>query len=146
MINEAEPVKKISLESSADGTIFSPFATFASGTKDYDYEPGIDEAVIFRLKVTFVTGHAAYSNTIIINPAKTYRQLFTATTRVHSDIKITAPENYNYQLADINGRIIKFGEDRSGVKNINIDQYPNGIYTLQLISNSQRTTKRILKL
>jgi hypothetical protein len=59
---------------------------------------------------------------------------------------VRASQNYQYQLADMSGRIIKTGNADAGLTTININNSPNGIYIMQIICNSQRTTQRIVKL
>lgn len=141
-----EPVKNIFLESSADGTIFSTLTTFSSSVKEFSYLPLIQENIFYRLKVISTTGETVYSNVISLKSTGKTNKIFTVTTLAKSAIKVTAPENYKYQMADLSGRIVKSGGNNAGVNNINISNYPNGIYFLQIISNSQRTTQRILKL
>jgi hypothetical protein len=96
--------------------------------------------------VISVTGQESYSNIVPLKSATGKKGLIHITSTVTSDITITAPQNYQYQLADMGGRIIKAGKSEAGVSNINIKNSPNGIYILQIICNSQKTTQRILKL
>ena len=54
--------------------------------------------------------------------------------------------NYQYQLADLNGRVIAIGSINTGTNRINISNIPNGIYVLQMITTkNQRQTERIIK-
>ena len=55
-------------------------------------------------------------------------------------------KTYNYKLADMSGRIIQGGKGQAGTNTINISNSPNGIYLIQIISNNQRLTERIVKL
>lgn len=141
-----EPVKNLLLENSTDATIFSTLTTFTPGEKDFKYIPLLKENIFYRLKVTSATGHAVYSNVISLKPAESINKLLTVATLAHSKIRVSSIENYKYQLADMSGRILQSGRDNAGVNNININNCPNGIYFLQIISNSQRTTQRIVKL
>ena len=72
--------------------------------------------------------------------------VFTVSTLVHSEVTINATENYEYKLADMNGRMIQEGTGKSGINTININNNPNGMYLIRLISNNQSTTERIVKL
>ena len=65
---------------------------------------------------------------------------------VYSQVTVNAAEEYNYKLADMSGRIIQGGKGKAGTNIINISNSPNGIYLLQIISNNQRLTERIVKL
>ncbi|MEO9143995.1 MAG: T9SS type A sorting domain-containing protein [Ginsengibacter sp.] len=141
-----EPVRSLSLESSSNGTFFTSLTSISSGDKKFDYEPMVKNNIFYRLKVTSVTGQVVYSNIISLKPVETIGTAFTVSSLVNSEIKVNASQNYNYLLADMSGRIIKQGNAQAGVNNININNSPNGIYILQIISNSQRTTQRIVKL
>jgi hypothetical protein len=145
-VDADESLKDVSLETSSNGTIFSPFKTFSSGAKEFTYVPLNKENVFYRLRVTSVTDQVVYSNTISLKLTEKPSTHFVVTTSVTAEIKVNAPENYRYQLGDLSGRILKSGSDGAGANRIDINQYPNGIYFLQIISNSQRITQRILKL
>ena len=105
-----------------------------------------DKDVYYRLKVTSVTGEVSYSNTVLLKAIQNTGKLFSISNLVNSEIKVNASQNYQYQLADMSGRIIKTGRADAGVSTININNSPNGIYIMQIICNSQRTTQRIVKL
>ena len=140
------PLKNIFLETSADSAIFSTLTAFTPGIKDFSYAPVIKEKLYYRLAATSEKGQLVYSNVISLKGAESKIELFTVATLVNTDIKVNAPENFKYQVVDISGRVIKSGGDNAGIKNININHCPDGIYFLQIISNSQRTTQRIVKL
>ena len=60
--------------------------------------------------------------------------------------ELISTENYEYTLVDMSGKIIRGGKGIPGTNTINMNSNPNGIYLIQLISNNQRTTERIVKL
>jgi hypothetical protein len=101
--------------------------------------------MFYRLKVTSVSGQIVYSNVISLKALENARKPFIISTLVSSEINIRAEENFKYQLADMSGRILKTGNAHAGVSTINIDNSPNGIYIIQIISNSKRITQRIVK-
>jgi hypothetical protein len=140
------PVKELLLESSSDGTIFTSLTTFYAGTKDFNFEPLAKGTLYYRLKVTSVNNQVMYSNIVAIKASDLSGKPFTVSTLTSSEIKIVSAENYKYQLADMSGRVLKSGSGDAGSNQININNCPNGIYFIQIISNSQRTTQRILKL
>jgi hypothetical protein len=73
-------------------------------------------------------------------------KLFKVSTMVYSQVTVNALEDYNYKLTDMSGRIMQNGKGKSGINNINISNNPNGVYLIQIISNTQRLTERIVKL
>ncbi len=145
-IDAYESIREVSLETSSTGTIFSSLKTFYSGAREFTYVPLANENIFYRLKVTSVTGEVAYSNMVSLKLTEKPSTHFVVTTSVTTEIKVNAPQNYQYQLGDLSGRILKSGSDEAGANRIDINQYPKGIYFLQIISNSQRSTQRILKL
>jgi hypothetical protein len=46
----------------------------------------------------------------------------------------------------MSGRIIQVGKGKSGTNTINLNTSPNGIYLIQILSNNQRQTERIIRL
>ena len=58
---------------------------------------------------------------------------------------MTAIGNYEYHLSDINGNIIAMGKGKQGFNQVNIDHQPAGMYILQLVSNNEKQTERIIK-
>lgn len=141
-----EPIKKLSIESSFDGSIFTTLTQLSVLDKSFSYAPLLSENIFYRLKVTSVTGQVSYSNVIPLKPVEERSKAFTITSIVNSEITINASQNYKYQLADMSGRIVKTGSADAGLNNININNSPNGIYIMQIICNNQRTTQRIVKL
>ncbi len=141
-----EPIDNLILESSANGTIFTPVATFSSDSKGYDYSPVSKGTIFYRLKVNSVTAQIVYSNIISLKSSGSGTKEFIVTTLVHDNITINATENFEYKLADISGRTITAGKGKAGTNTININNHPNGIYFIQIISNNKRTTERIVRL
>ena len=142
-----EPVNNLLLESSNNGTIFSTVATLSSSSKEYTYTPVLKGNIFYRLKANSVTGESVFSNIVSLKSGdNTTTKNFTVSTLVHDVITVKSSQNFEYKLADLTGRIIVNGRGRSGVNTININNHPNGIYIIQIISNNQRTTERIVRL
>lgn len=141
-----EPLQTLSLESSYNGSNFTTLTSLSVNATTFNYTPLISGNIFYRLKTTSVTGQLVYSNIISLNQTGNPDNLFTVSTLVSSEIRVAASQNYQYQLIDVSGRILQTGSDNAGVNNINVSNCPNGIYFLQILGNSQRTTQRIVKL
>ncbi len=141
-----EPVKSLLLESSTDGVFFTTLAAIGTGLQNYSYTPAIKQNIFYRLKAVSAKGQVVYSNVISLKLNGDPQLVFTVPTVVHSEVTINATENYEYKIADMSGRIMKGGVGKAGTNTININNNPNGIYLIELISNHQRTTERIVKL
>jgi hypothetical protein len=140
-----EPVSSLTLESSVNGTTFTTLAKLPQASQSYSYSPSIKDNIYYRLKAVSATDQAIYSNVIALKlngPGKSFK----VSTMVYSQVTVDAAENYDYKLADMSGRIIQGGKGKTGINTINISNTPNGVYLLQIISNNQRQTERILKL
>jgi hypothetical protein len=141
-----EPLKNVSIENSVDGSIFNTLTTVSVTDKNFNYIPLIKQNIFYRLKVTSITGQEFYSNIIPLKPVENVENSLSISSLVNSEIMVRSSQNYQYQLADMSGRIIKTGNAEAGLTTINIHNSPNGIYIMQIICNSQRTTQRIVKL
>lgn len=141
-----EPIKNISIESSFDGSIFNTLTQLPADDKNFSYTPLLHENIFYRLKVISVTGQESYSNIVPLKKIEESNRFLNVSSIVTSEITINSEQNFQYQLADMSGRIIKNGKADAGKSSINMTNSPNGIYIMQIICNSQRTTQRIVKL
>ncbi len=141
-----EPIKTLELQSSTDGRNFTTLTLPSVTTKSFIYTPSGKADMFYRLKATSVINQTVHSNIITLKSnAATQESAFKVSTLVRSDITVNATENYQYQLSDISGRVISKGNSTSGMSTINVSNNPNGLYIMQIISNSKRITERILK-
>jgi hypothetical protein len=140
-----EPIKTLSLEKSTDAVIFSPLTDVAPNAKNFIYDPYSKADIFYRLKATPVFGQTIYSNAINLKSNENAEKLFTVSTIVHDEILVNAGESYQYLLADISGRILAKGSSSTGFNKINVNNSPNGIYIMQIISQNERITKRIIR-
>jgi hypothetical protein len=141
-----EPLQSLSIESSYGGTIFNLLTDVSPEAKSFNYVPIGNEIVFYRLKATSISGQVVYSNIISLKPSGKVNNNFTISSLVSTEITVTASQNYNYLISDMSGRIVNSGNATAGMTKINISNSPKGIYVMQIISNSQRTTQRIVKL
>ena len=140
-----EPIKSVVIESSVDGTVFTELANVPVNTTTYSYSPFKNTTLYYRVKITSVISQSVYSNTIVLKGLTNTDNIFKVSTLVQSEIIVNAAVPYQYQLMDMNGRVINKGTGNSGYNNINISNQPGGIYIIQLLSNNKQQTERILK-
>ncbi len=141
-----EPIKEIDVEASADAINYKKIATVAGSAINFSYLPLHSGKIYYRLKVTSVINESVYSNTVFLKEINVDdNNIFKVATFLKKEITINASVPYQYQLADINGRIINKGNAAAGFNNINISNQPNGIYIIQLYSNNYSKTERIIK-
>jgi hypothetical protein len=145
-ITTDEPIQNLILESSLNGSLFTTLTALPSGVNSFNYQPLTNQNIFYRLKATSVTGQVVYSNIITLKPVENISQAFAISSLVNSEISISAPQDFSYMLTDMSGRVTKSGNAKTGSTKINIENSPSGIYVIQIISNHQRTTQRIVKL
>lgn len=140
-----EPIKSIEVEVSGDGIHFNNLTTVNSSSRNLSYQPFQNNVLYYRLKVTSVLYQVVYSNTLVLKNTGTTDNIFKVSTLVQNEITVNAPAVFQYQLNDINGRIISTGKGISGFNHVNISYLPKGMYILKIISNNQQQTERIIK-
>ncbi|MEI9957012.1 MAG: T9SS type A sorting domain-containing protein [Ferruginibacter sp.] len=141
-----EPIKTIAIETSADGINFKSLTTVNSVTTKFSYIPVQNNLTYYRLKVTSIVDQTTYSNTIVLKPVSgNVDNILKVSTLIQSDITINASVPFQYLLSDISGKVISKGNGIKGINNINISNQPNGMYVIQLFSNNQKQTERIIK-
>ncbi|MBL0182325.1 MAG: T9SS type A sorting domain-containing protein [Chitinophagaceae bacterium] len=140
-----EPVKTILIETSDDGTDFNSLTTLASSALNFTYQPYKINTVYYRLKVVSVINQTVYSNTIALRGTGSADKPFSVSTLVQNELVINAASNYQYRLLDMNGRTISAGSGLKGISRVNVTGYPAGMYIIQLFSNDDTQTERIIK-
>ena len=140
-----EPIKTQIVEVSTDGILFKPLYALNGTTKVMSYIPYNSGMLFYRIKVTSVIDQTAYSNIVALKATGKAGKMFEVSTFVQQEISVNAFDNYQYKLSDANGRLIAGGNGTKGMNKININNKPGGLYILQLFSNNERQTERIIK-
>lgn len=141
-----ESIAEQRVQVSYDGKEFRNLSDVSSLARQFNYEPMLAGNIYYRVKVTTVSGHTAYSNVVSLKHANGMSPIVVKATMVTGNIEINSDRDYQFILSDLNGKILKKGNGSGGLNVINIANYTNGIYIVQIISNSQKNTHRIVKL
>lgn len=145
-ITADEPVQTVTIEIAGDAVNFKGLANTAAANKIFSYIPGRNDAFYYRLKLTELSGKIVYSNTVFLKAISAgLNNNFKVSTLVQSVITLNASVPCQYQLSDINGKLVTKGAAVQGITYINIGNQPNGMYILQIFSNNQQITERIIK-
>ena len=140
-----EPVKAILIEASDNGANFNSLTALNASASGFTYQPYKTNVVYYRLKVTSVLDQTVYSNTIALKGTGNAEKLFHVSSLVQNEVLINASANYQYQLLDMNGRMIGKGAGLKGINRVNVSGYASGMYMIRLFSNNQQQTERIIK-
>lgn len=141
-----EAIGTQSLEVSYDGIVFKQLSAVSAFARQFQYDPMMQGDMYYRLKVTTATGHVAYSNIISMKAGEARGSVMLRSASVTQSIELIADDGFSFILSDLNGKILKKGNGTAGLNVINIANYSNGIYIIQINSNSQRITHRIVRL
>jgi hypothetical protein len=140
-----EPIRSVVVERSEDGSVFAPLTTLDGNASNFSYSPYDNNTLYYRLRVTSTTGQGLYSNILSLKGATNTGKLFSVSTLIHDEITVNASANYQFLLSDANGRMLKSGSALKGINHINVSNQPLGMYIIQLFTNSERQTERIIR-
>ncbi len=140
-----EPTKEQQLEISTDGIIFKSLATINPLQKTFSYSTNKNTPIYYRVKLTTVIDETAYSNVVALQSERAMEKPFQVSTLIQHEITVNGVKNFSYLLSDANGRLLIQGTGTRGLQKINAARLPGGIYILQLVSDNQRQTERIIK-
>lgn len=140
-----DPLRGIELQSSSDGINFNAITSTSADARNFTYDPYTNNSIYYRLRVTSMVYQVAYSNVIVLKSLNSNEKRTTVSTYVNDEIMINAPNNFSYMLSDVSGRLISKGNNNAGINKINIRNAPNGIYVIQIISDRERLSERIIK-
>ncbi|MEO5890717.1 MAG: T9SS type A sorting domain-containing protein [Ferruginibacter sp.] len=139
-----EHIRSVILESSVDGIQFNT-VNGITASNSFTYTPFQKNDLYYRVKVISVSNNIIYSNTIKLKGVSKSGKLFIVSTLIQNWITVNAGDNYQYLVSDINGNAIARGKGEPGLNKLDMSRMPGGMYVLQLFSNNQHQTERIVK-
>lgn len=141
-----EPVKTIEVQVATDGISYKDLSAVSADAKQFSYSPFENTLKYYRLKVTSVIDQVAFSNAIVLKGIGSGADNnFKVSTLIENEITVHASVPYQYLLIDVNGRVISKGNGVTGLNSLNISNQPRGMYIMQLFSNNQTQSERIIK-
>jgi hypothetical protein len=140
-----EPIKTIVVEASNDGSSYRALTNVAPSAVNFSYTPFEKTDMYYRIKATSVISQTVYSNIVSLRAVSKAEKAFNVSTFVNSEIAVNASENYQYSISDINGKLVAKGNGTKGINKIDVQNKPSGIYVIQIISNNDKVTERIIK-
>ena len=140
-----EPIKSVAVQSSTDGINFKTITVLNGLSKSFTYSPFQHSDLYYRLQVTSVAQQHMYSNIVFLKDVKNTATSFAVSTFIQDEISVNSGSQYQYQLSDINGNIIARGTGQPGFNKVGMSRNASGVYVLQLISNNEKKTERIIK-
>lgn len=140
-----EPMQRVELETSGDGTNFSTLTGLNQTATKFSYQPFKNNTVFYRLKAVSILNQTKYSNIVALKATDQAEKLFHVSSLVQHEIVINAAENFRYSLINSNGQMIKTGQGLKGINRVDISGQARGMYIIQIFNNEERQTERIIK-
>lgn len=140
-----EPIASQTLEYSYDGSNFEKMTEVGADISKLILKPEKNGPVFYRLKVVSVIDETAYSNIISLGSEDPMNKQFVIPTLVSDRILINASADFSYRIMTVNGQMIAVGKGFKGTNQVNLMNRPSGMYLVQILSNNELMTERIIK-
>jgi hypothetical protein len=137
-----ERLLSASVESSVDGSIFTPVLSLSGLGGRFQLLPQSNAAQYYRIKVETFSGRTVYSAIVQLRGlASEGAAAYLATTFVQQQITLQAAQAGYYILSNTNGQPLQKGAVIKGFNNIDVSRYPPGLYLVQLGGSVQQTLR-----
>jgi hypothetical protein len=141
-----ENVMEQVLEISSDGRNFVPLVQPTNADRSYSYRPSNPASALYRLSVTFDNYAHYYSNIVTIKlPNDNAKPKLVNSLVTNGTIIVTSPGNFDYYVADLNGRILNKGKLSTGMTTINASAMVSGMYFIRFTDGSEQWTEKLVK-
>lgn len=97
----------------------------------------------YKLKIIEESGSVRFTNSVMIDP-KLKLSVFTIIRQPQQPVIIKSSQGYEFQVINIDGKIIQSGRVDSGMKAINMTAFPAGIYSLRVINQNEQRVEKFL--
>lgn len=146
LIDADEAVAVQSIEISYDGRLYETLTETDVNARSFVYNPEHPAiATYYRVKAELSDGRRYYSNTIVIREdMKSTSPKLISNPTTAQDIRVTTPFNSQYQLFDMNGRLVGRGQLQQGTQTLPAPKLAPGLYLLQFTHDRQQWTEKLM--
>jgi hypothetical protein len=144
-VDADEPIATQTLEYSADGTDFETIAELGPDASKHILKPERSGTLFYRLKVVSVVDQTVYSNIISLGSEDKMKDRFIIPTLFSDRILINASDDFTYRVMSLNGQMVASGKGFRGANQVNLMNRPGGMYLVQILSNNELMTERVIK-
>jgi hypothetical protein len=145
LIDADEKISKQVLEVSADGRNFIALEQPNSQLRNFSYRPLDNRPLRYRLHITLDNQKEHYSNVITIRTGKIVKPQLIENTISGNILNISSPENYEFQVIDASGRIIKKGNVEKGFSSVSAGPVISGMYIIRFSNGKEQWTEKFIK-
>lgn len=141
-----EAIKEIQIETSKDGKPFEFLARTAPDIRTFNWRPGGNQSIRYRVKVILQSDERAYySNIILLRNDISSKPVEILTNIVNDNIQVNAKKSYQYQVADQSGRLIAHGRLNAGMSTISTKQIQPGAFFVKFYGSEEVFTEKLIK-
>ncbi|MBL0269208.1 MAG: T9SS type A sorting domain-containing protein [Chitinophagaceae bacterium] len=145
LIDADEQVVEQVLEFTTNGRNFISLTQPVASDRLYLYTPMGNNAVQYRLKVTFDNGRTYYSNVITLRNVGTDIRPKLLTNLVNGTITVTSPGSYSYEVVDFTGKQTAKGQLSKGMNYIPASAMASGMYVIRFSDQSNQWTDKLVR-
>jgi len=146
-------INKIDVQVSTDGQQFNTVATLnarAGNTTDvqsftYHYTMTNTAGYMFRVALRNISGSIVYSNVERVSCNGRGQNVITAPNPVSDVLQVSGADNAStLQLYQTDGRLLQSVQMQQGTTNVDMRQYPKGVYLLKITGADGNATQRTI--
>jgi hypothetical protein len=144
-ITSDDQIRSIEIEYSNDGSNFTTLTTVPSNATNYSYKPWDEKVKYYRVKATSILNQTVLSNIISLKGVSKVATPFVISTFVTSQLSVSAPEDFQFKIMDMNGRVLQMGRGIKGNNSYSLNNQVSGVYVIQMFGTTIKQTERYVK-
>lgn len=145
IIDADEQVIEQILEISTNGRNFSSLTQPDNADRSFIYLPNINNAIQYRLKVSFDDGRTYYSNVVTLRNTANDTRPKLLSNLVNSNIIVTSPGNYYYSVFDMSGKLAVKGQLTAGMNTVSAAAMSGGMYVIHFSDNNNQWMDKFVR-
>ena len=145
VIDADEHVTKQIIEVSDNGINFIPLDQPNNALRTYSYRPLNNRPLLYRMHVTLDNLKEHYSNTIAIPVGKTAKPQLVGNTITGTNLTVSSPGKYHYQIIDQSGKMLTKGAIEKGYSSISAGNMTTGIYIIRFSDGNVQWSEKFIK-
>lgn len=145
VITTNKTISRQVIEVSNDGRSFYTLNVPETNKRVYQYRPGENKPLKYRIHVTLSDNKEYYSNLITIHQTASPKPQLIGNIISGTNISVSSPDNFQYQILDQNGRMAVRGSVPTGHSKINTGNVAKGVYIIRFSNDIAVWTEKFVK-
>ena len=143
-IDADEAVTEQMIEVSGNGRDYHAIGNLSADARNFQYTPAAGGNLYYRMNVLFDNGRRHYSNIVSLKNINAQAPKL-ATNMVSASVAVNSPSAFQYQVVDINGRLMAKGMLVQGMNQINSSSWSSGMYIIRFANGLEQYQERMMK-